>query len=65
VLLRIELFAVRLIVVESSVFGSRHSLDIRRPIVAPIEIHMMTMSARDIGINPVAQVPFIGQSVRG
>src|SRR6188472_2392249 len=61
---RIELVAVALGVMQPNVIRCNHSLDVRGPVVAAIEIDMVAMGSRLIDIDTVAHVPFVRQPVR-
>src|SRR5688572_14944875 len=60
----VEAIPIRLRVVHPNVCRGRHSLDIRRTVVAPVEIDVMTVSPFLVLVDSVAEVPFIGESMR-
>jgi hypothetical protein len=62
--LPIEAVAVAFIVMEANRIRRRHALDVRGPVVAAVEVDVMPVCARNIGVKSPAQIPFIGEPVR-
>ena len=60
----VEIFTAILIVMQANILRRIEPHDIRRIIVATIEVDVMSVSTGTLSINLVSKIPFVGQSVR-